>query len=237
MRILVAEDDPAARLLLKKFLTARSFQVVDAADGHEALLRFASSEPDLVLLDINMPQMDGWSVLRQIRSMGDVPVIILTVRDDAQDKVKGLMEGADDYVTKPFDLREVEARIRAIMRRTGHTAAPGIRQIGPLTIDDEAKEVRVNDRLVKLSPTEYKLIWLLASRPGKVFSPEEIVEALWPDQKELKTAEDVKQYVYLLRGKLQREDERRGLIQTVRGFGYKLCAGDDGEADAAADGS
>src|SRR5690606_22487088 len=134
MKILVAEDDPGARQLLKKFLTARSFEVIDAADGTSALYRFASADPDLVPLDINMPGLDGWSVLPQIRSMSDVPVIMLTVRDDARDKVRGLTEGADDYVTKPFDLAEIEARIRAIMRRAGTGSAPACRQVGPLAI-------------------------------------------------------------------------------------------------------
>lgn len=228
MKILVAEDDPGARQLLKKFLTARSFEVIDAPDGSAALYRFAAADPDLVLLDINMPGLDGWSVLRQIRSMSDVPVIMLTVRDDARDKVRGLTEGADDYVTKPFDLAEIEARIHAVMRRVGATSAPAWRQVGALTIDDEAKEVRVNGEPVRLSPTEYRLMCVLASRPGKVFSNEDIIEAVWPDQSDVKTAEDVKQYIYLLRNKIEPHPEQPSLIQTVRGFGYKLARPGEG---------
>ena len=194
--------------------------MVAAPDGAEALQSFVMHEPDLVLLDVNMPEMDGWDVLREIRSMSQTPVILLTVNDATADKVKGLGEGADDYVTKPFDLAEIEARIRAVMRRSARR--PTQLQCGPLTIDDEAKEVRVAGQPVNLSPKEYDLLRLLASRPGRVFSTAEILRAVWPERADEGTSEDVKKYIYFLRGKIEPDPENPRLIQTARGFGYRL---------------
>ena len=221
MKILIAEDDPAARKLLSKFLTAKGFDVVAEPDGTRALHRFVSDEPDLVLLDVNMPEMDGWDVLREIRSIAPTPVILVTVNDATADKVQGLSEGADDYVTKPFDLPEIEARIRAVMRRGAHRSK--LRHCGPLKIDDEAKVVTVDGSKVDLSPKEYDLLLLLASRPGRVFSTAEILEAVWPERIDEGTSEDVKKYIYFLRRKLERDPENPRLIQTARGFGYRLA--------------
>ncbi|MFS8543691.1 MAG: response regulator transcription factor [Limnochordales bacterium] len=221
-KILIAEDDPSALRLLSKFLTAKGFHTLTAADGREALHAFLTHDPDLVLLDVNMPHMDGWSVLREIRSMSAVPVIMLTIRNSTDDKVRGLTEGADDYVTKPFDLKEIDARIRAVMRRARVREDGPVLTAGPLVVDDEAKEVRLNGRVLSLSPKEYELLRLLASKPGRVFSTQEILQAVWPERALEGSAEDVKKYIYFLRNKLEAEGEDPGLIQTVRGFGYKL---------------
>lgn len=220
MRILLAEDDPAARRLLAKYLTAKGFEVIDASDGAQALEAFVAHDPDAVLLDVNMPRMDGWQVLQEIRSMSSTPVIMLTVYDTTADKVRGLSQGADDYVTKPFDLVEIEARLRAVTRRAGFKSKRV--RCGPILIDDEAKEVRLHGRLVNLSPKEYDLLRLLASRPGRVFSNAEILQAVWPDRADEGTSEDVKKYIYFLRGKIEADPENPRLIHTVRGFGYKL---------------
>ena len=221
-KILIAEDDPSALRLLSKFLTAKGFETLPAADGREALHSFLAHDPDLVLLDVNMPHMDGWSVLREIRSLSSVPVIMLTINNSTDDKVRGLTEGADDYVTKPFDLKEIDARIRAVMRRAQAKTSGSVIAVGPLVVDDDAKEVRLAGRPVALSPKEYELLRLLASRPGRVFSTQEILQAVWPDRVHDGSAEDVKKYIYFLRSKLEAEREGAGLIQTVRGFGYKL---------------
>src|SRR5690606_28751117 len=201
MKILIAEVDPAARNLLAKYLTAKSFEVVAASSGSEALRATVAHDPDLVLLDINMPEMDGWDTLREIRAFSAVPVIILTVRDSSSDKVRGLREGADDYVTKPFDLAEIEARIQAVARRSV-AGRPKRVQVGPVSIDDEAKEVRLNGERIWLSPKEYDLLWLLASKPGRVFSNSEILETVWPERAGEGTSEDIKKYIYFLRVKL-----------------------------------
>jgi len=179
-RILIAEDDPSALRLLTKFLTAKGYETLTAADGREALHAFLTHEPDLVLLDVQMPHMDGWSVLREIRSMSSVPVIMLTIRNSTDDKVRGLTEGADDYVTKPFDLKEIDARIQAVLRRARAQTGGAVIAVGPLVVDDEAKEVRLNGRPVALSPKEYELLRLLASRPGRVFSTQEILRPCGP---------------------------------------------------------
>ncbi len=201
-------------------MTAKGFEVIDESDGARALHSFVAHDPDMVLLDVEMPEMDGWQVLDEIRSMGDTPVIILTVNDATSDKVRGLRQGADDYVIKPFDLAEIEARIHAVMRRGTHKAS--YLRCGPISIDDEAKEVRIDGEPVRLSPKEYDLLRLLASRPGRVFSNNEILHAVWPDRADEGTYEDVKKYIYFLRGKVEPDPENPRFIHTARGFGYKL---------------
>lgn len=224
MRILVAEDDPGSRELLRRFLESHGHEVIAVANGSEALERFTAGGADLLLLDVMMPRLDGWAVLEEIRQQSDVPVIMVTVKDATDDKVRGLQLGADDYVTKPFDLQELEARIEAVMRRF----APGPRiELGELLIDDERKEVRVHGESVELSPKEYDLLRLLAARPGKVFSHREILEKIWSESS-FATSEDVKKYIYLLRNKIEGNPEQPQLVRTVRGFGYKLNAGGEG---------
>jgi DNA-binding response OmpR family regulator len=221
-RILIAEDDPKSRALLVKFLEAKGHEVIPAADGQEALEKYVEAQPDLVLLDVMMPKVDGWGVLKEVRAQGEIPVILVTVKDATEDKVHGLSLGADDYITKPFDLREVEARIEAVMRRV-QTSPPSRIEAGPITIDDETKEVTVHGKRVELSPKEYELLRFLASKPGRVFSHEEILRSVWAESP-YAGAEDVKKYIYLLRNKIERNPEGPELIVTVRGFGYKLNA-------------
>lgn len=218
MKILIAEDDPSSLILLKKFLEARGHQILTATDGKEALEKFFKEDPDIVLLDVMMPKLDGWGVLQEIRKAGNTPVIMVTVKDSTEDKVRGLTSGVDDYITKPFDLREVEARIEAVMRRY---KPPHRLEVGPLMIDDERKEVTLEGCTIELSPKEYELLLLLASKPGRVFSQEEILQHVWADSA-YASAEDVKKYIYLLRNKIEKDPENPQIIVTVRGFGYKL---------------
>lgn len=220
-KILVAEDDANSRNMLKKFLEARNYQLITAANGAEALELFTKEAPNLVLLDVMMPKLDGWSVLQKIRETSVTPVIMVTVKDSTDDKVKGFDLGVDDYIAKPFDLREVEARIEAVMRRYKTQAAP-VMQIADLVIDDERKEVRIKDKLIDLSPKEYDLLKSLASKPGKVFSHEEILRDIWPESS-YASSEDVKKYIYLLRNKIEKDPDNPQIILTVRGFGYKLA--------------
>ena len=221
MRILIAEDDATSLHLLRKFLEAKGHFVITAMNGQEALDKFSKEKPELVLLDVMMPRLDGWTVLQKLRESGArTPVIMVTAKDSTDDKVRGFSTGADDYITKPFDLREVEARVEAVMRRVSQS--PYI-QVGALQIDDERKEVRLRDRVIELSPKEYELLRLLASKPGKVFSHREIIDSIWQDNP-YASSEDVKKYVYLLRNKLEDDVENPKIILTVRGFGYKLGA-------------
>jgi len=219
MRILIAEDDATSLHLLRKFLEAKGHFVIAAMNGQEALEKFSKEKPELVLLDVMMPKLDGWAVLQKLRESGTTtPVIMVTAKDSTDDKVRGFSTGADDYITKPFDLREVEARIDAVMRRVSQSP---YMQLGALQIDDERKEVRLGDKLIDLSPKEYELLRLLASKPGKVFSHREIIDSIWQDNL-YASSEDVKKYIYLLRNKLEEDIENPKIILTVRGFGYKL---------------
>lgn len=222
MRILVVEDDVRSRDLLVKYLAAKGHEVTAAGDGAVALEAARSTEHDLVLLDVNLPGIDGWGVLQTLRTFSRVPVIMVTVRDAPQEKVAGLDLGADDYITKPFDLREMDARIHAVMRRY-QAVAPASAPTAEVVIDDDRKEVVVRGRVVALSPKEFELLRLLASRPGRVFSTEEILAAVWPDR-DAAAAEDVKKYVHMLRNKIERDPAGPRIVVTARGFGYRFAA-------------
>jgi len=219
VKILIAEDDPKSLAFIKKFLEAKGHHVMAASNGQDALEKFSSEKPDIVLLDVMMPKLDGWDVLEEIRKTSQTPVIMVTVKDSTEDKVRGFSLGVDDYITKPFDLREVEARMEAVMRRSQAPSTPG--KIGPLAIDDEKKEVTVDGHPIELSPKEYELLLFLASKPGRVFSQEEILQNVWAGSA-YAGAEDVKKYIYLLRNKIEKNPEDPQIIVTVRGFGYKL---------------
>ncbi|MCL6642335.1 MAG: response regulator transcription factor [Candidatus Bipolaricaulota bacterium] len=223
MKILVVDDDTDIVRLLKYFLEAKGRQVQTASSGTAALELFKKEPPDLVILDVVMPGMDGWAVLQKIRESSQVPVLMLTGKDAPTDKAKGLLSGADDYIAKPFDLAELEARIVAVMRRYKPATRPALVRVGDLEIDDSVKQVKLKGRTVSLSPKEYELLKLLASEPGRVFSHQEIIAEVWQD-KPLITSSDVTKYIYLLREKLEDDPENPKYILTVRGFGYKLAA-------------
>lgn len=225
IRVLIAEDDPASAALLDKYLRAKGYATALAKDGSEVMTQMMRHAPDIILLDVEMPERDGWEALAEIRAVSEVPVIMVTVRSSTSDKVRGLEEGADDYVTKPFDLKEIEARIRAVLRgraRVHENAASPLR-VGPLTVDDRSKEVVLHGESLHVSPKEYALLHLLCSEPETVFETDDICRAVWPERHDA-TAEDVKTYVYLLRTKLNEAAARTSRsaprIQNVRGFGY-----------------
>ncbi len=220
MKILIVDDDADSREILKTYLAAKGHQIVLAADGMEALKQFKDEQPDLVLLDIMMPQLDGWEVLQYIRAAGRTPVLMITAKDATDDIVKALSAGADDYIVKPLKLREVEARIAAVMRRV---QPPEYWRVGELEIDDARKCVRLREKEITLSPKEYELLKLLASQPGRVFSDEEIIRHVWPEGG-LASSTDVKRYIYLLRQKIEADPKHPTLVLTVPGFGYKLAA-------------
>lgn len=215
-RILICEDESDIAEILCSSLRSEGYYVESIASGEELLRMFAEAQPDLVLLDVRLPGMDGWDVLERIRTRSNCPVIMITAFVRVADKVRGLHSGADDYITKPFKLLEVRARVEAVLRR----ATP--LQVHPLLeIDDVHKVVNVGGKQVSLSPKEYALISLLASEPGRVFSRQEILAALWPGDN-YATAQDVQKYVYLLRKRLENDPSNPKFILTVRGFGYRL---------------
>ncbi|MCK4393291.1 response regulator transcription factor, partial [Candidatus Bipolaricaulota bacterium] len=175
MRILAIEDESDILEILRSFLTSQGYEVITTTSGTEGLRQFTEVEPDLVLLDVILPGKNGWEVLKEIRRQSDTPVIMLTALGRVDDKVKGLSQGADDYIKKPFDLEEMKARIEAVLRRY----KTQLKQVG-LSIDDVRKQVFVQGETVSLSPKEYSLLKLLSSKPGKVFSSQEILAHLWP---------------------------------------------------------
>jgi two-component system, OmpR family, response regulator len=219
-RLLVVDDEATILELLSGSLRLAGFEVMTAASGAEAVRAAASGRPDLVLLDVMMPDGDGFETLRRIRSGGaEVPVIFLTARDEEPDRVSGFAVGADDYVTKPFSLNELLGRIRAVLRRT-RPDAPGSRlRVADLEIDDDAHEVRRSGAVVALTPTEYRLLRFLMVNAGRVVSKSQILDQVWeydPDR----DGSVVEPCVSYLRRKVDQGQPR--LIHTVRGFGYVL---------------
>ena len=220
MRILICEDEPDIQVILGDFLTAEGYEVCIASNAAEGLRLFAEEEPDLVLLDLMLPDRDGWEVLQEIRRLSDLPVIMLTALGRVDDKVKALSSlKADDYITKPFELDEIKARIEAVLRRYRPQ-----RRDYCIFIDDTRKTVWVREREISLSPKEYSLLKLLASKPGQVFSSEEILVHVWPQEGGYAGIQDVQKYVYLLRKKIENDPTHPEILLTVRGFGYQLAA-------------
>ena len=214
----MVDDEPAVRDSLERALRLEGYEIALAADGAEALATLASTEPDAVVLDVMMPEVDGLQVCRRMRSTGDrTPVLMLTARDAVSDRVAGLDAGADDYVVKPFALDELLARLRALLRRTGQV---GELRFSDLSLDPATREVRRGERAVELTVTEFNLLELFLRNPRQVLRRSLIYDRVWgydfgPDSHAL----DV--YVGYLRRKLETDGEPR-LIHTVRGVGYAL---------------
>ena len=219
-RILLVEDDPSIRELTTIGLRAAGYEVVGAADGREALDRFAAEQPDAVVLDIMLPILDGLAVCRTIRLESTVPVIMLTARTDAFDVVAGLEAGADDYIRKPFELPELVARLRVALRRAGTTESGGPLRLGPLEIDEASHSVRRGEEEIPLSHTEFRLLAELARRPGQVFTRELLLEQVW-GYDYLGDSRLVDVAIQRLRAKIEAEPSQPELILTVRGVGYK----------------
>jgi DNA-binding response OmpR family regulator len=222
MKILLAEDEPGTRQLLNMYLESKGHTVTTVSDGGAALDAVRRSPPDLLLLDVRMPVLDGWSVLETVRSIDTrLPVLMITALDSANDVVKGLRLGADDYLRKPFDLAELEARIETVLRRARTYLEQRSQQTGALRIDNRSKSVRLGNEEVTLSPKEYQLLQLLASDPGRVFAGDEIVQHIWGKHSRA-SRDDVKQYIHLLRKKLDSHASTGVVLRTIPGFGYKL---------------
>jgi DNA-binding response OmpR family regulator len=222
-KILLVEDEKTLAKALKFNLEKEGFRVEVAFDGEEALNAMSGEEPDLVILDLMLPKIDGYEVCRSIRRSSDVPIIMLTARDEDIDKILGLELGADDYMTKPFNTRELLARIRAILRRTVQQAAAArsFIKVGDLQIDVIKHKVTVKGREVALTSREYNLLSLLASNPGKVYSREELLEEIWGDDYsgDVRTV-DV--HIRHLREKIEEFPAEPNIILTVWGAGYKF---------------
>ena len=222
--ILLVDDEDAVQKLLAYPLERDGFRVIQARDGEEALERFQREHIDLVVLDVMLPKLDGLEVCKRLRTSSAVPIIMLTARDDELDKVLGLELGADDYITKPFSIREFRSRVRALLRRAGtaRTDEQDERiETDGLKIDLARREVEVHDRPVQLTYVEFELLRTLASHAGRVYTREQLLQALWggSDYREPRTI-DV--HVRHLREKLERDAHAPEFILTVRGVGYRF---------------
>lgn len=221
-RVLVIEDEADLRRLLRIVLERAGHEVVDAPNGRAGLRSFHESRPDVVVLDIGLPDLDGWQVLERIRDLSDVPVMLLTARSLEAEKVRGLQAGADDYVTKPFGRQELPARIQALLRRrsTSGTEPAALLDDGTIRVDVTAREVRVDDAPVHVTPTEFRLLVALMRHAGQVLSPEQLLDQAWDDPTGV-GADRVKFTVLRLRRKLGFERPADSPIESVRGFGYR----------------
>jgi DNA-binding response OmpR family regulator len=229
-RILVVEDEPSIRALIRLHLSVANFDVDETGDGTEALDLARSEKFDLILLDVMLPGLDGLTLCRALRTQGanaGTPILILSARDTEADKVLGLESGADDYLTKPFGIREMLARVAALLRRTDRldAAAPSAArrvQARDLTLDAERRDAVVRGRTIDLTKQEFDLLYLLAARPGIVFSRAALLSKIWSDEVFV-TERTVDTVVSRLRKKIEREAQEPELILTAWGVGYKFA--------------
>jgi len=227
-RILVVDDEPEIVDLLRSYLQRDGFDVDQAADGEAALAAFGRQQPDLVILDLMLPKLDGREVCRRLRDTARTPIIMLTARDEESDKLIGLELGADDYITKPFSPREVLARVRAVLRR-GNREMPEMVRAGDLVIDLRAHEVSLEGRRVDLTPTEFRLLEILASHPNQVFTRMQLIDRVQGHAFE-GYERTVDAHIKNLRGKVEPNAKNPRYILTVYGVGYKFSIADEHRA-------
>src|SRR5262245_37992604 len=220
--ILVVDDEPTLRETLVEALESEGYRAIPAADGREALARFRADRPDLVLLDLMLPEVSGVEVTRIIRAESGVPIVMLTAKDSEVDKVVGLELGADDYVTKPFSLRELSARVRAIFRRGEQLAAdapPSAVDLGPIQVDVAGHRILKDGREVGVKPKVFELLSFLVRHPGQVFSRDQLLERVWGYDYAGETR-TVDVHVHWLRSAIEADAANPAFIHTVRGVGY-----------------
>jgi DNA-binding response OmpR family regulator len=219
--VLVVDDELDVRTLIRLLLERAGLDVTEASSGREALRRLHQVRPDLVILDVTMPDLDGWQTLERVRDLSEVPVLMLTARAAELDKVRGLKAGADDYVTKPFGRQELLARVEALLRRS--SGPPEVRESysdGAVQIDFASREVVIEGVEVSLTPLEFRLLGAFVRHPNQVLSRDQLLELVWGDA-ETVAPDQVKLYVGYLRRKLRWDAAERSPLETVRGFGYR----------------
>ena len=223
--VLVVDDEPTVRETLAETLEQDGLRVITAADGREALEKFRLEKPDLILLDLMLPELSGMEVCRIIRRESAVPILMLTARDSEIDKVVGLELGADDYVTKPFSLRELQARVRALLRRTEAqapaqaTAQPAMIELGDVTVDLAGHRLLRDGEPLPVKPKAFELLAFLLRHPGQVFERDQLLERVWGYDYAGETR-TVDVHVHWLRSQLEQDPSRPRFLQTVRGVGY-----------------
>ena len=222
-RVLVIDDEDDVRLLVTSRLKRAGYETIGAADGQEGIRLFYRERPDLVVLDLAMPVMDGWEVLRRLREVSTVPVIMLSARAEERDKIKVLKSGADDYIANPFSGDELEARVEAALRRAA--MAPDETELtvfndGELSVDFPHHEVVARGERIDLSPTEFRLLAALIAHPGQVLTQEQLLDRVWGEEY-AESLDVVRLYIGYLRRKIEADPAKPTLIDTVRGFGYR----------------
>jgi DNA-binding response OmpR family regulator len=225
-KLLLVDDDVTLLKFLSEYMQSEGFNVYNAGNGQDALRLAYQEHPQLVILDVMMPRMDGWEVTARLREMSDVPIILITGKSDESDKLRGFRLGVDDYLTKPFSFAELSARVQAVITRSRAKQTPERHLLicGSLVIDVDKRLVRRGDEVISLTPTEYRLLEFLASNQGHAVSETELVAQIWGSYR----GEDnttVRRYVWLLRQKIEADPANPHLILTVRGYGYRLGGG------------
>jgi DNA-binding response OmpR family regulator len=221
-RILVVDDEPKIVRLVRDYLEHAGFAVIVARDGREALMRAGSEHPDLVVLDLGLPGLDGLDVTRSLRRSSAVPLIMLTARDSETDRVLGLELGADDYLTKPFSPRELVARVRAVLRRNQPEAAEAVIRVGDLELDEPRLRTSVGGRPVLLTATEFQLLATMARQPGRVFTRAQLLDAIHGEALEA-YERAIDAHVKNIRRKLEPDPRRPRYLETVYGVGYRIA--------------
>jgi DNA-binding response OmpR family regulator len=220
---LIVDDDPTLLRFLREYFEREGFTIDAAAGGQPALRLFFANRPDLVIVDVMMPGMDGWEVTARMKEMADTPVIMLTAKSTESDKLRGFRLGVDDYVTKPFSLAELGARVAAVLARAaaGRATAEAVFRAGPITVDMKKREVQLEQRLLTLTPTEFRVLACLAERAGEAVSQEDLAERAWGDYRR-EGGSALRRYIWFLRKKIEDDPESPKRLVTVRGFGYRL---------------
>lgn len=222
-QILVVDDEPMVREVVVAYLEREGFRVDEASEGGAALKHIKETPPDLVVLDVMLPEVDGFSVLTELRRNGNIPVILLTARTDETDRVLGLELGADDYVVKPFSPRELVARVRSVLRRSAPAAKSAeVLEFDSLSIDEQARTVTLEGNDVEMTPKEFDLLAFLAKSPRQVFSRSQLLEQVWDSSADWQDPSTVTVHVRRLRRKLESDQENPRWITTVWGVGYRF---------------
>jgi DNA-binding response OmpR family regulator len=224
-KILVVDDDETLLRFVEEYLTRDGYQVITADRGAKGLKALYQERPDLVILDVMMPGMDGWEVCARIRELADVPILMLTAKTSEGDKLRGFRLGVDDYITKPFSLAELSARTRAVLTRTAtlREEAGSVHQVGRVRVDMRKREAHLADELLTLTPTEFRLLAALARRAGQAVSQSDLVAEVWGGLRQ-EGGSALRRYIWFLRQKIEEDPDRPQHLVTVRGFGYRLDA-------------
>jgi DNA-binding response OmpR family regulator len=223
--VLVVDDDADVRALVSTLLGRAGYLVAEASDGRAALKALYGQRPDLVVLDVNMPDLDGWATLERIRELSDVPVVMLSARGEELEKVRALRAGADDYVTKPFGRQELLARVESVLRRTAGGELKETYSDSLLTVDFGERRLTVGERSVELTPLEFKLLAAFVEHPNQLLEHGQLLELVWGGERGT-SRDQVKLYVGYLRKKLADAGGQPDAIETVRGFGYRYSPPD-----------